>query len=75
MRLRTRFWVEAAFAVISGVLLIVTFLWRDWIEILFDAAPDGGDGSLEWIITASLLTSMVIFSVLGRQEWRRGLAT
>jgi hypothetical protein len=75
MGLRSRFWVEATLAVVSGVLLIVTVVWRDWIEILFDAGPDGGDGSLEWIITACLLATTVTFMVLGRQEWRRRVAT
>ena len=68
---RTRFWIETALAALTTIVLLVTLAWRGWIEAIFGAGPDGGDGSLEWAIVGALLAVSVTLSVMARAEWRR----
>ena len=63
--------MEAFLAAVSGVFLILTLLWKDWIEIVFGMDPDHHSGSVEWLIVAVSLAVTVIFFVLARLEWRR----
>jgi len=67
------FWMEAILAAASGFLLVLTLLWRDWIEIIFGVDPDNHSGSLEWLIVLACLCIAVLSSVLARQEWRRAV--
>jgi hypothetical protein len=70
-RLRMR--TEAALAVVSAVLVVVTLIWPTWFERLLDASPDGGSGSAErWFALAWLMGS-VGFALLARRD-RRALA-
>lgn len=71
---RTRFWIEAALAVCTAALFVLTLVSREWIEFLFGVDPDGGSGALEWGIVVVLLASSVIFSAMARMEWKRGFA-
>ena len=68
---RTRFWIEAGLAVLSGCLFIVTLIWRDWIEILFGVDLDNSSGALEWLIVAAALSATVFLAALASFEWRR----
>lgn len=68
---RIRFWVEAALASLTAILLLLTLISREWIELLFGVDPDGGDGSLEWAIVGILLVATGFFGWLARVEWRR----
>ena len=68
---RTRFWIEAALALLTAGLFVLTLISREWIELLFGVDPDGGDGSLEWVMVAVLLVVTVIFTWLARVEWHR----
>jgi hypothetical protein len=68
---RPRFWVEMALSVASGLLGLVTLVWRDWIEIVFGVDPDHHSGTLEWVIVFALLLIAVITGVLARAEWGR----
>jgi hypothetical protein len=70
-RLTTRFWVEAGLAALSAVLLLVTLVTREWIEIVFRVDPDHGNGSLEWLIVVVAVVATVTFSLLARTEWQR----
>ena len=65
---RLRFWVECALAGLAAILAVLTAAWPNWIELLFGADPDGGDGSAEWGIVATLVVVAIIFAVLGRFE-------
>jgi hypothetical protein len=68
---RVRFWLECALACLSGVLAVVTLLWRDWIEAISGFDPDRHSGSLEWAIVAGLLLACVVAGLAARGEWRR----
>ena len=69
--IRKQFWAECAGACLSGSLVVVTILWPNWIELLFGVEPDGGDGSLEWLLVGLFVGAMAVFSALARTEWRR----
>jgi hypothetical protein len=67
----TRFWIEAGSAALTAILFVVTLVSREWIEAIFNVDPDGGDGSLEWIIVGALSALSLTLSLLARAEWRR----
>jgi hypothetical protein len=69
--LRARFWIEAALATASFAVMVVTLVWRDWIEAVFRVSPDGHDGSLEWMTVVAFAASTLIFAVLARWEFRQ----
>jgi len=60
----------AGLACASALLLLMTLVWRDWIEIVFRVDPDQGSGSAEWLIVAASTVSTAVFSVCARIEWR-----
>jgi hypothetical protein len=70
-KLRRRFWIEAALALSSAALFVLTLVTREWIELVFGVDPDHGSGSLEWAIVLCLAVPTVVFAVLARLEWRR----
>jgi hypothetical protein len=72
--MRVRFWVESAMASLTAGLAIVTVFWHEWIEILFNVDPDGGDGSLEWLIVLGLAVTTIILAWRARMDWRRARA-
>jgi hypothetical protein len=72
-RVRTRFWIEAGLGVASGLLLVLTLVTREWIELFFRVDPDGGSGALEWLIVAVLVLLTLVFGALARRERRRPL--
>lgn len=68
-----RFIAALIAAFLSGVACIATLIEPQWFELLFDEAPDGGDGSLETAIAVALsLLACLGFAWLARREWRRG---
>ena len=69
--MRRRFWIEAALAVVSGCLLLLTLVTREWIELLTGWDPDGGNGSVEWLIVLGLLAATATFGLLARAERAR----
>lgn len=68
-----RMWVELVSGIVSAALLAVTIIVPDWIEVLFDEAPDGGDGSLEWVLALTCATVSVLMFALAGRSWRRAL--
>ena len=66
-----RFWLELGLAGFSALVLVVTLITREWIELIFRVDPDGGNGSLEWLVVVAALVATVTFSVLARLEWQR----
>jgi hypothetical protein len=73
--IRFRFWLETGMATITGILFAITLVWRDWIEIVFGVEPDGGNGSLEWLIVGALLVVTITLFLQARYEWRRAQST
>jgi hypothetical protein len=71
MRVRRRFWTELGLAVASALMLLLTGVWPDWIEVISGLDPDGGDGSLEWAIVVVLVVFAVTLPLMARREWRR----
>ena len=69
-RRTTKFWIESLLAAASGLLFVVTLIWRDWIELLFHIDPDQGSGALEWSIVGALLALCLVTATLARLEWR-----
>lgn len=67
--LRSR--LEAALGGLSALVFAATLVWPDWIERLFDAEPDRGDGSAEWGWAIALAAmSLVLFVDAGRIWWK-----
>jgi hypothetical protein len=73
-RRRTRYWIEIGLGIGSGALLLLTLVTREWIELLFGVDPDGGNGTLEWLIVACLVLLTLIFSVLALREHRHAVS-
>lgn len=71
MSMRTRMWIEAALSALACLLTVVTLIWPDWIELVFDESPDGGDGSAERMFAIAWLLAAVAFGWLARRDWRR----
>lgn len=70
-RLRPRFWAEVVLGTLSGLLFVITLVWRDWIELLFGVEPDAGSGALEWLIVAVTALVTVLCALGARMEWLR----
>jgi hypothetical protein len=66
-----RFLIEIVLAACSAVATGLSIVWPQWIEAVFEEAPDAGDGSAERLIAVVFLAAMIIFSWLARREWRR----
>ena len=65
------FWWEVVAAIASGAVSVVTLVWPDWIELVFGVDPDGGDGSLEWLVAGLAVGVTLTLCLLARREWRR----
>ena len=72
--LRGRFWLETSLAIVTGILFVVTLVWHNWAEIIFNIDPDQGSGLFEWIVVGVLLVVTIVLIVLARFEWRKAQA-
>ena len=72
--LRARFYVELVLGAAALLLLAVTLVWHDWIELVFGIDPDAGNGSLELAICFALLAATMLSIAFARAEWRRARA-
>lgn len=73
--IQLRFWLEAALAAITSVLLLLTLAWEDWVERLLGVSPAGGNGSFEgWLVGALCVVTIIMF-VIARSEWSRARAS
>ena len=68
---RLRYWFELAAALAGAVLLVVTLVSREWVEIVFGVDPDGGSGALEWAIVLVLAAGSLASALAARVERRR----
>jgi len=63
--------VESLLALLSGIALISTSLWPQWIEELVGLEPDKGSGETEWGLAVALTVATVVFIVRAGLAWRR----
>lgn len=68
---RRRYWVEIAVSAVAAVLLVLTLITREWIEVLTGVDPDGGSGTLEWALVAGFGVVAVGGIVAAVMERRR----
>lgn len=69
-----RFWFELFAGGGSAILFVATVLWPQWIELVFGADPDGGNGEAEWGIVAVLAVVSLVMLLTAGWEWRRAAA-
>ena len=50
----------------GAALSVLTLVWPEWIEEIFGVEPDGGNGSLEWIIALGFLAVGIGLGLLAR---------
>jgi hypothetical protein len=68
---RMRYRLQAIGAAMTGLAAAITAIVPDWIEEVFHVDPDGGNGSLEWLIVVALALATVTLSALAWRERRR----
>ncbi|MCU1345294.1 MAG: transporter permease, partial [Acidimicrobiia bacterium] len=66
-----RVWLEAVGAAVTGTLLLLTMVWREWIEVVFRVDLDHGSGSLEWAFVVATGVTTVVLASLAGCEWHR----
>jgi hypothetical protein len=62
--------IEIVLATLLGAMTILTAVWPDWIEGVLGFDPDGGNGSVEWLIVVVLAIATVAVAVLARRDLR-----
>ena len=62
--------IEIVLSALLGALTVLTAVWPDWIEGLLGVDPDGGTGTVEWLIVAALAVATVVVAVLARRDLR-----
>jgi hypothetical protein len=62
--------IESALCVLFATLTGLTVLWPTWIEGLTGLEPDGGDGTMEWLIVFAFGVVAVVFGLLARRDYR-----
>jgi hypothetical protein len=63
--------IEAVLAVLFSALALVTAFWPTWIETVFGADPDSGDGSSEWLVVAVFGVVAIAALLLAGRDYRR----
>ena len=61
-------------AAVLGFLALLTLVVPDWIEVVFKVDPDGGNGSLEWMIVAGCAVVALVFAFDARRSWTAATA-
>lgn len=71
MQPKTRLALDTALAVIFTANYVATLFWPDWIELVFGAEPDQGNGQFEWTTVA--VSGLLAFAsiIVARSRWRR----
>lgn len=63
--------IEVSLAGMTGILGVLTLLWRDWIEALTGWSPDHHSGSLEFGPVAVLFITSVSCAAVARRTYHR----
>jgi hypothetical protein len=64
---RPLFWVECILGATSAALAILTLIVPRWIEITLRVDPDGGNGTLEWLIALAFICSAATLLTAARR--------
>jgi hypothetical protein len=67
---RIRILVEVFAAVAAIGFLLASLIVPDWIELAFGFAPDEGDGSIEWGLSAIAVATFLVSAWLAGRAWR-----
>jgi len=70
-QLRWWFWSESILGGMSLGIALLTAVWRDWAESIFDTAPDRSSGMVEWAVVVGMAMVAGLLAMLARAEWRR----
>jgi hypothetical protein len=62
--------IEVVLSLVLAAATILTAVWPDWIEDVLGFDPDGGNGSVEWLIVAGLAVVTLVVAVLARRDLR-----
>jgi hypothetical protein len=65
-----RLTLKLALAGTSAFLALLTLVVPDWIEAVFRIDPDGGNGSVEWLVVLAFAAAAVVFAAMARAELR-----
>jgi hypothetical protein len=71
---RTGGW-ELGGAAVTFAVGLLTVVMPNWIEVVFGADPDGGDGVLELVIVAACALATVVLGTFGVRKRRRAVRT
>lgn len=66
-----RFWIQLALGLVSMALLLLTVVWSNWIELVFQVDPDNGSGAAEWLIVVASCAASIVFFALASYDWRK----
>jgi hypothetical protein len=58
-RFRRRFWIA-----LTGLLALITYFVRDWIELISRWAPDQHDGSVELLIVLGVISGLAVAALV-----------
>jgi hypothetical protein len=58
----------AGIALVAAVLALLTFVWHDWVEIIFGIEPDQGSGWIEAGITLVAIAVAIIAGLAASSE-------
>jgi hypothetical protein len=62
--------IEIVLSALLGGVTILTAVWPNWIERLLGFDPDGGNGSVEWLIVAVLAVATIAVAARARHDLR-----
>lgn len=65
------FGLKIVLGLMSTVLLALTLVAPDWIELLFGIAPDEGTSASEWGLSLSFATVCVVVFGSSWRTWRK----
>jgi hypothetical protein len=63
--------IETGIALAALALMVLTLVSREWIEFLTGWDPDGGNGSVEWLIVGALALVAIGLGFRARTDWHR----
>jgi hypothetical protein len=61
--------LESAFSALFAIFTLLTAVWPSWIEGLTGLEPDGGNGTLEWLILFVFGVSALVLGLLARHDY------